>query len=161
SAFTHALQMEPGIGGGAWSRAWQIALERKKESLIRNHTKTGDETTFGNAQAAAAAGSTTEDTIASALDEAERKWKLWLEPDLLEPAEGMPKSAIVAICERVRRHALALFNSPGIVDEAGDVPNVEVDPFEREPDRGLDTFLGTEVFAKTAQFADTLATAVS
>lgn len=117
SAFLRALKSEPGIGGSAWSKAWETALERRRDvELSRDGNQAPDE-------------------IERMVRDAEFRWKLWLEPPLFDPGEGIPAPTVISICDRIQLHAQALHN---------------VIAAEKH----------TDVFAKTALYADTLAAAV-
>ncbi len=136
SFFIRALQAQPGIGSGAWERAW-LESEAQFEKWAKRDLE----------RARIQETAVSDDFIAA--DQAAVKTRVmeqlatlrgWLEPvQLFEAHEGIPVSVVLDVCERIRRHANIRANT--LVDSMTDIQ--------------------LQVFLITAMYAETLAATVT
>lgn len=85
-----ALSKEPGIGGPAWTSAWEQITER-----LREEATLGDDTASARKVAA---------EIERTLD----RWRTWICPSQHDRKSGMPAPEAIALCRRVHDWAVEL-----------------------------------------------------
>ena len=103
STFMESLRTQPGREGPAWQKAWATVLEK---STTKDSIESSTDLALVAADRAAIEVAAAEVVVAAARQRQE--WAQWLQPELFQANLGMPSSAAIDICHRVRNHALTL-----------------------------------------------------